>query len=117
MAISAARRFLLDSMAYGLWAERENESGALQEPEVEVGQTLDVDLTMEDESEDPESLYAAIEKETGVKFEVDVDRDPDGSIFGIMVNYSADTAPVTIRDEEELQYVLAKLKAITNHDD
>jgi hypothetical protein len=130
MAISEARRFLLDSMAYGLWADWEDEAREKQSaaqgapalaefwenPPVEVGASSDVDLTMEDESNDPETLYAELEKETGVKFQVDVDRDDDGEIFGVMVSHGADTASVTIRDQEELDYVLAKVKEIAGLD-
>jgi hypothetical protein len=117
MAISEARRFLLDSMAYGLWSGLEDNAEDSEAPTIEVGESREVDLTMEDESEDPETLYKDLEKETGVKFEVEVDRDPDGEIFGIMVNHSADSASVTIRDQEELDYVLAKLKEIATPDD
>ncbi len=125
MAISGARRFLLDSMAYGLWADWEDEarekqaaqgSSSLGEfwenPSIEVGESRDVDLTMEDESDDPEVLYAELEKETGVKFDVDVDKDDDGEVLGVMVSHGADTASVTIRDQEELDYLVAKVKEI-----
>lgn len=118
MAFSEARKFLLESMAYDLWIDLEEsaQDGLLAAPTIKVGDSRDVDLTMEDESDNPESLYAELERETGVKFQVDVDRDPNGEIFGIMVSHSADSASVTIRDQEELEFVLAKVKEIGGHE-
>jgi hypothetical protein len=115
MAISEARRFLLDSMAYGLWDGNRGGQSAQALPAIEVGESHMVDVTMEDESDNPETLYEELTKETGVNFEVEVDRNDDGTIFGTSVFSSAESALVTIKNQEEADYVAAKLKDIADY--